>query len=226
MARIRRCCALLLALGLVSGSAGAGTIRGNVRVPSVSNEASSAPNSYPGQASCMGIHACLSRGSVLHTVVYIEAIAPSVDSTLSTAHVTPAMEQKDQNFVPRVVAVPVGDAVDFPNRDPIYHSVFSVSPAKRFDLGKYARGKSKSITFTKAGVVNVFCDIHSDMAGFIVVVPNHAFVQPGEDGWFALPVLPAGAYTLIAWHPDFKAMRRTVRVPESGDVTVDMAFQP
>jgi plastocyanin len=172
----------------------------------------------------MGNRPAAVHGSVADAVVYVEAIASSVDSTLSNARGTPAMEQKDQCFRPRVLAVSVGATIAFPNRDPIFHSVFSVSPAKRFDLGKYGRGKSKSVKFTKAGVVNIFCDIHSDMAGFILVVPNHAFVQPDADGRFALPSLPAGTYTVVAWHPDLKSVRRTVQIPESGDVPVDLTF--
>jgi len=224
MKRASFCCFFLLALCLACGSAAAGTIRGQVRVPSGGGDGLSAPNPYPGRASSMGKRPVSVRGSVIDAVVYVEAIAPSVDSTISEAGGAPAMEQKDQAFGPRVLAVPVGGTVAFPNRDPIFHSVFSVSPVKRFDLGKYGRGKSKSVKFTKAGVVNVYCDIHSDMAGFILVVPNHAFVQPDSDGRFALPVLPPGTYTVIAWHPDLKSVRRTVQIPESGDVTVDLNF--
>ena len=214
----------MLALGVAFGSATAGTIRGQVRVPPSDNSGLGAPNAYPGRASSLGKRPVAVRGSVLDAVVYVDAIAPSVDSTLAGAAGTPAMEQKDQAFGPRVLAVPVGARVAFPNRDPIFHSVFSVSPVKRFDLGKYGRGKSKSVTFTKVGVVNVYCDIHSDMAGFILVVPNHAFVQPDADGRYALPSLPPGTYTVIAWHPDLKTVRRTVQIPETGDVTVDLSF--
>jgi len=218
------CWFILLALGVASGSATAGTIRGQVRVPPTDNSGLSAPNPYPGRASSLAKRPVAARGSVLDAVVYVEEVAPSVDSTLAGAGGTPAMEQKDQAFGPRVLAVPVGATVAFPNRDPIFQSVFSVSPVKRFDLGKYGRGKSKSVRFTKAGVVNVYCDIHSDMAGFILVVPNHAFVQPDADGRFALPSLPPGTYTVIAWHPDLKPVRRTVQIPETGDVTVDLSL--
>jgi plastocyanin len=214
----------LLALWLAAGSAAAGTIRGQVRVPSIGSDASSAPNPYPGRASSLGKRPVVVRGSVLDAVVYVESIAPAIDSTLSVEGSAPAMEQKDQAFAPRVVAVPVGAAVAFPNRDPIFHSVFSVSPVKRFDLGKYGRGKSKSVRFTKPGPVNIYCDIHSDMAGFILVVPNRAFTQPDADGRFALPSLPPGTYTVVAWHPDFKSVRRTVQIPEGGDAAVDLAF--
>ena len=224
MVNARISCLLLFALGVASGSATAGTIRGQVRVPPTENSGLSAPNPYPGRASSLGKRPVAVRGSVLDAVVYVEAIEPSVDSTLANAGGTPSMEQKDQAFGPRVLAVSVGGTVAFPNRDPIFHSVFSVSPVKRFDLGKYGRGKSKSVKFTKAGVVNVYCDIHSDMAGFILVVPNHAFVQPDADGRYALPSLPPGTYTVVAWHPDFKTVRRTVQIPETGDVTVDLSF--
>ena len=224
MLNTRISCLLLLALAAASGTATAGTIRGQVRVPPVDGSGLAAPNAYPGRASSLGKRPVAVRGAVLDAVVYVEAIAPSVDSTLAGAGGAPSMEQKDQAFGPRVLAVPVGAAVAFPNRDPIFHSVFSVSPVKRFDLGKYGRGKSKSVTFTKAGVVNVYCDIHSDMAGFILVVPNHAFVQPDADGRYALPSLPPGTYTVIAWHPDLKSVRRTVQIPETGDVTVDLSF--
>jgi plastocyanin len=224
MKRAQFCGFILLALGLALGSASAGTIRGQLRVPPTGNDGLAAPNPYPGRASSMSKRPVQVRGSVLDAVVYVESIAPSVDSTIASEGGAPAMEQKDQAFGPRVLAVPVGGSVAFPNRDPIFHSVFSVSPVKRFDLGKYGRGKSKSVKFTKAGVVNVYCDIHSDMAGFILVVPNHAFTQPDADGRFALPSLPPGTYTVIAWHPDLKQVRRTIQIPESGDVTVDLSF--
>jgi len=132
------------------------------------------------------------------------------------------MEQKDQAFGPRVLAVPVGATVAFPNRDPIFHSVFSVSPVKRFDLGKYGRGKSKSVRFAKAGVVNVYCDIHSDMEAFVLVLTTHVFTQPDGNGAFALPPVPAGDYTLHVWHPDRPELKREVQVPASGELALDL----
>jgi plastocyanin len=216
-------CFLLLAVGLAPMSAGAGTIHGQVRVPP-NGDSSPTPNAYPGRASSMERRPVTVRGSVSDAVIYVETIPASVDTTLPGSKSLPSMEQRDQAFGPRVIAIPVGSTVAFPNRDPIFHSVFSVSPVKRFDLGKYGRGKSKSVTFTKTGVVNVYCDIHSDMAGFILVVPNRAFVQPDPLGGYALPSLPPGTYTVVAWHPDLKSVRRTVQVPEGGDVALDLTF--
>jgi plastocyanin len=157
-------------------------------------------------------------------VIYVESLSAQVDSTLPKTAGSPTMEQRDQAFVPRVVAVAPGRSVTFPNRDPVFHNVFSVSPVKRFDLGRYVRGKSKSVTFPKAGLVNVYCEIHSDMAGFIMVTPNRAFAQPDSTGGYSIPPLPPGEYTVVAWHPDLKPLRRTVSVPVGLDVTLDLQF--
>jgi plastocyanin len=158
-------------------------------------------------------------------VVWLERVPASVESTLALRPPSvPQMAQKDQAFVPRVLAVAKGSSVDFPNLDPIFHNVFSVSPVKRFDLGKYPRGHSRRLTFAKPGLVQVYCDIHANMAGFILVLPNRAFTRPDASGAFTLPELPAGTYSIDVWHPDLPDMRRTVVVPESGDVAVDMSY--
>lgn len=199
------------------------SIHGVVRVPPES-ESGRKPNPYPGRASSLQPREIAARGSVTDAVIYIEALPAWVDSTLPRAAGAPTMEQRDQSFIPRVVAVPQGGSVAFPNRDPIFHNVFSVSPVKRFDLGRYVRGKSKSVAFSKAGLVNVFCEIHSDMAGFILVAPNRAFAQPDSTGRYTMPPLPPGSYTVVAWHPDLKTVRRTVQVTDGADVALDLAF--
>src|SRR5262249_17366538 len=158
-------------------------------------------------------------------VVSIERIPAAIESTLTRdPGAVPQMAQKDQAFVPRVLAVAAGAAVDFPNLDPIFHNVFSVSPVKRFDLGKYPRGHSRRLVFGKVGLAQVYCDIHANMAGFILVLPNHAFARPDNSGAFALPELPAGTYALTVWHPDLPELHRSVEVPESGEVRVDFSY--
>jgi plastocyanin len=145
------------------------------------------------------------------------------DSLFATSR-TGQLAQKDQSFSPRVVPVAVGGQIEFPNRDPIYHNVFSVSPAKRFDLGKYGRGKSKSVRFDKPGVVKVYCDIHSNMEGFIVVVPNAWFTRVADDGSFELPPLPSGTYRVQAWHPDLGTKSVSVTVGEDETRSIEVAF--
>jgi hypothetical protein len=122
------------------------------------------------------------------------------------------------------MSVPVGTRAEFQNLDHVYHNVFSVSPARRFDLGKYAPGKIDTVDFERAGVVNLHCDIHPDELGYIVVTPNHAVARPDSLGRFRMPKLPPGHYTLRVFHPRRGEFERPVEVPKRGDVSVDLAF--
>ena len=97
------------------------------------------------------------------------------------------MDQRNETFVPHVLAVRTGTIVDFPNSDRIYHNVFSLSPTRRFDLGRYAVGRSKAVRFDRPGVVRVFCDIHSHMSAFILVFSHRYFAVTQPDGTFQLP---------------------------------------
>jgi plastocyanin len=207
---------------LVAAPAFAARLHGTVRLPGAVHDDPSF-HAYAGQASSMAEHMRTERGALTDAVLYVESVSASVDSGLPLAAIHPRLAQKDQSFQPRVVVVPVGGTVDFPNLDAIYHNVFSVSPIKRFDLGKYPRGESKSVRFPKAGLVNVYCDIHSDMAGFVLVTPNRAFARARADGTWQLPDLPPGHYVLCWWHPDFPAGKREVDLGAS-DTNVDVEF--
>ena len=221
---IRRLSTPLLALLLVAASSEGATIRGTVRVPASGSSTMTRSNPYPGRTSSMRASA-VRRGAVTDAVVSIVGPAPgswrglAVDASASPLR-GGRLAQKSQGFSPRVLPVAVGGRVDFPNLDPIYHNVFSVSPSKRFDLGKYGQGKSKSLVFDKPGLVNVYCDIHSNMEAFIVVLPNAWFAQPDTDGRFTLPPLPAGTYRVRVWHPDLGD--RTVEVTVSDEETRDL----
>jgi hypothetical protein len=194
-------------------------------VPPAVTPREAAPDAYSGGAGSIAHPRVPVRGLPDDAVIYVESLPGAADSLLPMPE-RPRLAQQRQSFVPRVVAIPAGGTVDFPNMDPIYHNVFSVSPIRRFDLGRYGRGKSKSVTFEKPGLANVYCDIHSNMEGFILVVPNRAFARPDASGKYALPDLPAGRYTLVVWHPDLGTVRRDVAVPDHGDVTVDLGFTP
>ena len=127
-----------------------------------------------------------------------------------------AMDQRNETFVPHVLAVIVGTVVDFPNSDLIYHNVFSLSRAKRFDLGRYAAGRSKGVRMDRTGVIRVFCDIHSHMNAFVLVF-NHPFFDVTDvEGRFELPSLPAGAYTVVGWYEGEVRVTRPVVVPPGG----------
>ena len=134
----------------------------------------------------------------------------------------PAITQVDHHFVPRVLPVAVGATVRFENRDRVYHNVFSVSPAKRFDVGKYAPRQSRQVSFDKPGVVPLYCDIDPAMAGFVFVAPTPLYTQPDAGGGFVLPDLPCGTYTLRVWHPTLGQLVRKVIVPAQGEAVVTL----
>ncbi len=222
MKPISRLLAIVSIAACVQGTEAA-TLRGTLGMPAAP-PAAHHRNAYPGHADAMPSHAMAPRGAVNDAVLWLEHVPAAAESALAatSAAPRPRLAQKDQCFMPRVVSVPVGGAVEFPNQDPIYHNVFSVSTTRRFDLGKYPKGKSRSVTFPKAGVVNVYCDIHSDMAAFVIVTPNHAYTQPNADGEWVLPDVPAGRYVLHVWHPDFAEFTREVEL--SGDRKLALSY--
>ncbi len=217
--------ALLMLLWTRPPQAAAGVIRGTLRVPPPAAAPAAPMNAYPGSAGSMaGMHAPR-RGLAGDAVLYVSDVPAHAESALAAAAgPAPLLAQKDQRFVPRVVAIAANTAVEFPNLDPIFHNVFSLSPTRRFDLGKYPRGSSRQVLFPKPGLVNVYCDIHSDMEAFVLVLPHHGFARPAASGEFELPALPAGAYVLNVWHPDLGGQSVTVEVPQVGAVEVDLSF--
>ena len=102
------------------------------------------------------------------------------------------IDQRDERFVPHVVAITVGSIVDFPNNDRTYHNVFSLSDVKSFDLGRYAAGQSKAVRFERPGIVRVFCDIHSHMSAFVLVFAHRFFAVTDADGRFRIDNVPRG----------------------------------
>ena len=133
------------------------------------------------------------------------------------------MRQKDLEFRPRVLAIQSGTTVRFPCEDSIQHHVFSYSKTQRFDLGHYGQGEAKEETFTQPGVIEVSCEIHSHMRGYVVVVDHPYYAVADADGRYTIPKVPAGAYTLVAWHEDFEPLKREIEV-KAGSTTVDLKF--
>lgn len=142
-------------------------------------------------------------------VVWLEAAAPG-PVTPVTAHIVTS----DKEFKPRVVVVPVGSTVDFPNSDPFDHNVFSLSEEGPFDLGLYGRGTARSAQFKRPGIIRVYCNVHAQMSAFVVVRDGPWFTQPAGDGTFSLGPVPPGRYTVHAWHE-----RAAAFAPESLVVT-------
>jgi plastocyanin len=131
------------------------------------------------------------------------------------------MRQKDRHFLPHVVAIQVGGAVDFPNLDPIYHNAFSNFSGQPFDTALYKPGTSKLQIFKTAGIVRVFCNIHPTMSAIIAVLPTPYYATTPPNGRFTIANIPPGDYELHLFHerslPDvLQFLERTITVPEGG----------
>jgi plastocyanin len=124
---------------------------------------------------------------------------PVTPSTTRSNAVRPKIIQKNKRFETRLLAVEVGTIVDFPNHDPFFHNVFSLYEGKKFDLGLYEAGTTKSVPFDKAGVCFIFCNIHSQMSAVVVVVDTPYFVRLNTAGEFRISDLSPGRYQLNVW---------------------------
>jgi plastocyanin len=162
----------------------------------------------------LGMHAGADQPDLRRSVVYLES-APS----LAFPDVEPQrakMDQRNETFVPHVLAVTVGTTVDFPNSDHTYHNVFSLRGPRPFDLGRYAAGKSQSVRFDRPGIVRVFCEIHSHMSAFILVFNHRYFDVTAADGRYQIGRVPPGRYTLVAWNEGSVRESRPIVIPEDG----------
>jgi plastocyanin len=135
------------------------------------------------------------------------------------------MDQRNETFVPHVLAVLAGTVIDFPNSDTTFHNVFSLSKTKRFDLGRYAVGRSKSVRFDRPGVVRVFCDIHSHMNAFVLVFSHPFFDLTDTEGRFRIDQVPAGTYTVIGWYEGEARTSRAVTVQPGAAVDLELVVQ-
>jgi hypothetical protein len=136
--------------------------------------------------------------------------------------VAAVLNQQGSRFDPELIVVPTGSTVQFPNMDPIFHNVFSLSKAHKFDLGYYPQGQSRTVKFNDPGVVQVFCHIHANMYAAIVVTDSPWYVKPSADGSFSFSNVPPGRYRLTAWHKIAGYHKVDVVVPESGSVDVNI----
>jgi len=133
------------------------------------------------------------------------------------------IRQEGIEFRPRVLAIPAGSTIKFPNGDDVFHNVFSFSKAERFDLGRYPKGESKSVTFDKKGLVDVRCEVHDHMRSYVHVFDHPYYAVAAADGSYAIPKVPPGKYTLVAWKEFFDPVRQEIEVKVDGakvDVTL------
>ena len=114
----------------------------------------------------------------------------------------PRLVQRNKSFEPHVLVVPVGASVEFPNRDPFFHNVFSLFEGKRFDLGLYEAGTTRNVVFDKPGISYIFCNIHSEMSAVVIAVSSPYYGISDAHGRVAIPHVPPGRYTLRIWYED------------------------
>lgn len=158
-------------------------------------------------------------------VVSIEGPLAGLTNAVGQPQTRRVLTQKDAVFHPHVLPVEVGTTVEWPNKDEIYHNVFSMSEAKPFDLGLYKGSpREKAITFDKGGQVDVFCSIHSQMHCVILVLDNPFFAVTDARGRYRLSGVPGGTYRLKAWHERLPAEIREVVVPENGEVKMNFTL--
>jgi plastocyanin len=194
------------------------TLRGRVEI----RHLESAAPPRPGIAE-LGADLAYQPADRRRAVVYLEA-APTGAFEKAVVGAHTVMNQAHETFVPHVLAIQAGTVVDFPNQDPFFHNVFSLSKPKRFDLGRYARGRSKSVRFDEPGVVRVFCDIHSHMSAFILVFAHRFFAVTDDQGAYRIEGVPPGPSTVVAWYEGEARTSRRITVPEGGG-TLDVDFR-
>ena len=180
---VRAALAIALAGSLFAGCASRGAITGRVRLP----------REQPKDVVVMA---------------WLEDGTPP-PAPVERAHVV----QAHGRFEPRVLVVEAGTTVEFENKDRIFHKVFSITPAARFALGAYRPGEVRESAFARAGVIQVYCELHPKEVLYVVVVPDRWHTRPAPDGAFAFDRLPRGSYLLRAWHPAFGNVTQRVEVP-------------
>lgn len=143
----------------------------------------------------------------------VVSFAPSVRVPVAPLAEPQVVTTRDKVFHPRVLPVTVGTTVRFPNEDAILHNAFSVSPGNAFDAGLYRKGEGHAQTFTQAGVVRVFCNVHHAMAAYVVVLDTPFFARPSAAGAFRLEGVPDGPGRLTAFHPQADPVTIDVAAP-------------
>ena len=171
--------------------------------------------------------------SPANVLVYLTK-APSGSMDLSNTNFV--MDQLNLEFRPHVLPVLVGSTVQFPNNDQVDHNIFSMSRTKKFNLGSYKPGDSKAVLFEKPGIVELRCDVHAEMAAYILVMNNPYFAVTDKNGNFRIPDasylqqagleeladLATGKYFIKTWHEKLKTQKEAITITDDGDVTVEL----
>jgi plastocyanin len=195
-----------------------GAIRGRVDLRRLASAAERRPNvGDPGTPPARDLP------DLRRSVVYLETAPRGAFETNDSGRAV--MDQRNETFVPHVLAISTGMTVDFPNSDNFYHNVFSLSKTQRFDLGRYAAGHSRSVRFDRAGIVRVFCEIHSHMNAFILVFGHPFYSLTDAEGRYRIENVPAGVYNVVAWNEGTPSTPKSVTVPPGGTAELDFSLR-
>lgn len=201
--------------GQADQNAGSGRIAGTVRLAAASSRRLATPGAYPGRR--VSPVSAREASELQNVIVFVRLPAARLAAPSRVV-----VRQTDEEFVPHVVAITRGSTVDFPNDDLVFHNVFSLSRASTFDLGRYPQGATKSVTFTRPGIVKVYCHLHSHMNALVRVFDHPHFTVVRADGRFSLDGLPPGVYTVAAWHERVGEAATTVTV--AADAATSVSF--
>ena len=206
-----------------------GTLRGMVKIESKIQPKSLAINLYSRRGGLpVPVKVVAPVNELENVVVYLEGdlktLARNPDSRPLAEDAEPTIRQVNETFIPHVLPIQAGSTVHFPNGDPFFHNVFSLSGAKSFDLGRYPKNQVRSVKFDRAGVVKVFCHIHSHMNAVILVFDHPYFSVADAQGNFVMSQLPIGNYTLVAWHERLKPQRKVLRIQPGSNPAIDFVL--
>ncbi len=219
---VTRTCAYLIGLCCICSSyLPASEVYGRITLQKSANKKTLAPMVYDLRGPAMSEHQPdgESTNQFGRVAVWLESSRPE-----QISQVTKTMAQKNRHFEPELLIIPAGSDVQFPNADPIFHNIFSLSPTRPFDLGYYPKGESRTVRFSRPGIVQVYCHVHPNMYGAIVVVSSRWFGKPSSDGIFSWADVAPGKYRLMVWQKFDGLIHRNIIVPESGRITVNIAI--
>jgi plastocyanin len=203
-----------------------GSLHGSVRIESKIQPRSLAVNLYSRRGGLpIPPKASTSVNELENVVLYLEGDFKAVSSQPRHLEGENLMiRQVDETFVPHVLPIQAGTTVHFPNGDPFFHNVFSLSGAKSFDLGRYPKNEVRSVKFDRAGIVKVFCHIHSHMNAVVLILDHPYFCVADAKGAYSMSHLPVGQHTLVAWHERLKPQKKSVHIQPVENRSVDFVL--